>query len=158
MIGVSTFNFLSSDSYTCTSFLSYVIWWRNGNIKMHWGLYECVEFFFTFYCSTSNYWTFVFFLTSTWLGLPLYKTPSAHPASTPSNISTQLANFTTPETSNTPALNKRKESKIVSVAPPLAKRSRGKSSARTIAQQGEYLSHFCAYIYKYIFVLSVSCL
>ena len=120
------------------------------NINYVLGLYGCFEFCLTFYSWTSDIWTFVFFLPSTWLGLPFYKIP-AHPVSTPSNISNQLANFTSPATSNTPALNKRKESKIVSVAPPLAKKSRGKSSARTISQRGEYFYQnfvhmvFCAF-------------
>ncbi|EXB89980.1 hypothetical protein L484_023633 [Morus notabilis] len=68
-------------------------------------------------------------------GLPAYKGPIVHSVSTPSNINTQLTNFSSPMTSYPLAINKRKDSKVVSDAPPVAKRSRNKSSTRTFADK-----------------------
>lgn len=75
----------------------------------------------------------------------MYKSPIVHPVSTPSNVGTQLANFSSPMTSYPPEINKRKDSKVFSDAPPVAKRLRNKSSARTFPDKGNPVYKLCVW-------------
>ncbi|KAL5550146.1 hypothetical protein UlMin_000322 [Ulmus minor] len=60
-------------------------------------------------------------------GFPVHKAPIVPPLTTPANVNTQTTNFSSPMTNYSSAI-KRKGSKVVTNAPPAAKRSRSKLS------------------------------
>lgn len=66
-----------------------------------------------------------------------------HPVSTPSNINTQPTKFSSPMTNHSSAI-KRKDPKVVSNAPPAAKRSRSKLS---LPEKGK---NVCSLVYNFL--------
>lgn len=71
-----------------------------------------------------------------------------HPVSTPSNISTQPTNFSSPMTNYSSAI-KRKDPKVVSNAPPAAKRSRSKLS---LPEKGKIVCRLVLSLYSSCFL------